>query len=69
MKQNPAPGTRVHVIGNRYTAHDGRSGIDYRGCSGTVVGLDPEHENTVEVELDHHGYSAMFAPSEIEVIP
>jgi hypothetical protein len=60
---------RVHVIDNRYSEHDGRSGVDYRGRSGTVVGFDPDHENSVEVELDHLGYSAMFAPFELEVIP
>ena len=62
-------GARVNIIGNRYAQQDGWHGVDYRGGSGTVVAIEPEHANPIEVELDHHGYSQMFHPSELEILP
>ena len=60
---------RVHVVGNRYPKQNGVSGVDFTDYSGTVVGHEPEHENPIEVELDHLGYSQMFHPSELEILP
>jgi hypothetical protein len=68
MFWNPKLGDRVHIIGNRYTEQAGWIGVDFTDHSGTVVALEPEHENPVEVELDHLGYSVMFHPSELEVL-
>jgi hypothetical protein len=69
-KVGPRPklGDRVHIIGNRYPKQNGVSGVDFTDYSGTVVAIEPEHTNPVEVELDHLGYSVMFHPSELEVL-
>ncbi|MEA5453259.1 hypothetical protein SPF06_00855 [Sinomonas sp. JGH33] len=56
-------GSRIVVIGGRSSDDP-----DYRGATGTVVAV---HAGPlpIEVELDHFGWSACFAPERIEVIP
>lgn len=65
-------GRRASIVGNVYPARNGDMSIDFRGCSGTVVDAAYREYNggcCVQVELDHHGTTYWFDPSEIEVIP
>jgi hypothetical protein len=58
----PARGDRVVIVGG--AASDSP---DYRDETGTV--LQVLLSGYVEVELDHHGHPAVFAPERVEVTP